>query len=322
MARALIFGGSGFVGTHLARHLVQEQKMEVISADLHPPSVRVDGVEHVHADVRKPIELDDDREVDVVFNVAAIHRVPGHEDHEYFDTNVAGAHHVTDYCDRRQVARLVFTSSISVYGPSEEALSETSPLRPTTAYGKSKQQAEEIHRAWQQGDDRRRLVIVRPAVVFGPGENGNFTRLASALQKGTFVYPGRRDAIKACGYVLDLVSSMSFALDLDRPVFLYNFAYPGPHTLERICESFRQTAGLHRPRGSIPAWFMLMAAGIAESVPGVEAKTGISRTRVRKLLESTNILPTVLEAEGFPFRFDLDSALSDWYRKEPKGQFL
>lgn len=322
LSHVLIFGGSGFVGTHLARRLANKPGTKVTLADILPPKFPIDGVAYIEADVREPIQIDVEDPIDLVINTAAVHRVPGHQDYEYYETNVNGARNVIQFCERHEVARLVFTSSISVYGPSEEALTEASTLVPTTAYGKSKQQAEEIHIAWQQASPERRLVIVRPAVIFGPGENGNFTRLAAALKRGTFVYPGRRDAIKACGYVLDLVSSIEFALDLDRPFFLYNFAHPARNTTEKICEAFRSVAGFHRPIGSIPQWLILTVAAIAEFVPGVEAKTGISRTRVRKLMESTNILPATLEAEGFKFEYDLESALADWLAHPPTGQFV
>ena len=51
----------------------------------------------------------------------------------------------------------------------------------------------------------RQLLIVRPGVVFGKGENGNFTRLYWAIRGHKFAYPGRKDTIKACIYVKELV---------------------------------------------------------------------------------------------------------------------
>src|SRR5256885_10959409 len=55
-----------------------------------------------------------------VFNLAAVHRTPGHPDHEYYDTNVAGALNVTAWCESQEIDSLAFTSSISVYGPTED----------------------------------------------------------------------------------------------------------------------------------------------------------------------------------------------------------
>ncbi len=54
---------------------------------------------------------------------------------------------------------------------------ESSELTPATAYGRSKRLAEIIHQRWRGANGARRLATVRPAVVFGPGERGNFSYL-------------------------------------------------------------------------------------------------------------------------------------------------
>src|SRR5207248_1642168 len=125
---AIVFGGAGFVGSHLIRELAAGGAREIVCADLESPRTRLDGVRYVQCDVRSPIDVDG--HFDVAFNLAAVHRTPGHADHEYFETNVEGARNVTDFCRRRDVSEIVFTSSISVYGPNEERLTEASELQP------------------------------------------------------------------------------------------------------------------------------------------------------------------------------------------------
>lgn len=49
------------------------------------------------------------------------------------------------------------------------------------------------------------LTIVRPGIVYGKGEHGNMTRLYRGQKKGYFFYAGRKDTIKACIYVKELV---------------------------------------------------------------------------------------------------------------------
>lgn len=115
---------------------------------------------------------------DIIFNFAAVHRTPGHEDYEYFETNIKRAENVTNFAVKYGIKKIVFTSSIAPYGAAEELKSETTLATPNTAYGISKLVAEKIHMIWQNGDiENRQLTIVRPGVVFGKGENGNFTRL-------------------------------------------------------------------------------------------------------------------------------------------------
>lgn len=315
--QAVVFGGAGFIGTHLVAALVRGGA-SVLVADLQAPNELPSGARFERVDVRAPIEIDPGDPDPLVFNLAAVHRTPGHPDHEYFETNVAGARHVTEFCARLGVSSLFFTSSISVYGPTEEPRVETSPLTPASAYGKSKLEAEGIHREWAEGGDGRRLVVVRPAAVFGPGENGNFTRLARGLRKGFFLYPGRRDTLKACGYVDDLIGSLFFMWDAADPVVTYNYAYPEPPTLEAICTAFHEVGGLPSPRGTIPTAPMLAVARLL-SAAGLKT---FDPERVSKLVASTNIRPGELSERGFPYETDLRSAIARWRDADPSGQFV
>ena len=81
-----------------------------------------------------------------VFNFAAVHRTPGHEDHEYFETNINGAENVVAFAEKYNRKKIVFTSSIAPYGAAEEEKFETTLETPNTAYGISKLVAEKIHR--------------------------------------------------------------------------------------------------------------------------------------------------------------------------------
>lgn len=315
--RAVVFGGAGFIGGHLTAAL-RAAGASVLVADVADPRRPLpDGVAFARCDVRKPIEVDPGGPDPLVFNLAAVHRTPGHADHEYFDTNVAGATNVTDFCRRSDVSSLFFTSSIAVYGPTEVAVTEESELRPTSAYGASKARAEEIHRDWLGGGEGRRLVVVRPAAIFGPGEGGNFTRLAGALRKGTFLYPGRKDTLKGCGYVEDLVASLLFMWGRATPEVVYNFGYPQPPTLESICEAFVRVGHLHHPMGTIPSGPVMTAARVLNAA-GLKT---FDPQRVQKLFHSTNVVPARLVAEGFEYGTDLEGAIARWYAGA-QGEFV
>ena len=90
MTTIAIFGGSGFIGSFLAeRWLAQGLADKVVIADIRP-SLQADlpGITYKKIDVREAIPTDLCQETpDWIFNFAAVHREPGHEAHEYFDTN-------------------------------------------------------------------------------------------------------------------------------------------------------------------------------------------------------------------------------------------
>jgi nucleoside-diphosphate-sugar epimerase len=321
---AVIFGGHGFIGSHLARHLASTGRhSRIVSADIAPaPRFRSEGVEYIHCDVRAPIDADLVPGVTEIYNLAAVHITPGHRDDEYYWTNLSGALNVTDFARRANVNTLVFTSSISVYGPDEGAKSECSALKPVSSYGRSKFLSEQIHQRWlEESPGTRKLIIIRPAVIFGYQEHGNFTRLANLLDRRTFLYPGRKDTIKACGYVKDLIRSVEFATKLDQNLIVYNFAFDQPLTTEDICDAFCNVANFQRPKWVIPIGLFLIGGWLFECLRRIGIRTSINRERILKLFLSTNVVPKRLQDLQFTRSFDLEGALEDWKSDSSSSRF-
>jgi nucleoside-diphosphate-sugar epimerase len=331
-----IFGGTGFIGTHFTQHLLREKLAEKINlVDLEPPrnepysallqeGLRSGKVEFTQWDVRKsiPTSLLPIRP-ELIVNLAAVHREPGHEPREYFETNIYGAENVCAYASFIGCPRMVFTSSISPYGPSEGLKDESSLPIPETPYGSSKLVAETLHRAWQASRPGRKLLILRPGVVFGPGENGNVTRLIRSVVKGYFIYVGNRKVHKAGGYVKDLCHVVQFGLkhqDVSGEDFvLMNFSINPTPTLERYVDAIREVAGCRRPLISIPRPLLLGTSYVIDAVAGVaHVKHSLSPVRVRKLFRSTSIDPKRLRDLEYKWRFSLEDAFRDWQEARPE----
>ena len=300
---AIIFGGSGFIGTHLTEEL-ESQGFTVIIADLVPPTRK--KLTFLPCDVRNKVDLKLDSRPEIVFNLAAVHRTPGHAPSEYYETNVNGAKNITRWATDNAIKRIIFTSSISVYGPNENLLDENAIPAPTSDYGKSKLMAEEIHCQWQNDDPQNRSVVIcRPAVVFGRGEQGNFTRLAKALKGRYFFFPGGRVTRKASGYVKDATRSMIFFAEKDLRQIVYNFSFPKNYTIGEICDTFCSISKYAKPI-SIPV------AQVGKVLSKVGGPLGSLGQRSLKLVFPTNIAPTKLQEFGFTWKYDLESALNDW----------
>lgn len=331
----IITGGTGFIGTHLTK-LIHELHPEasIYNLDIVKPGMPNPVVKNykpavlqgkklqsiwIDCDVRKPIHNLPfiPTEDDVIFNFAAVHRTPGHEDHEYFETNILGAEHITDFAEKYGIKKIVFTSSIAPYGAAEELKKETTLPTPNTAYGISKLVAEKIHRIWQNGDsDNRQLTIVRPGVVFGHGENGNFTRLYWAMYSRKFAYPGRNDTIKACIYVKELVRFMLYRLENhEHGVELYNCCYEPAYTIQHIVEAMKKVTGVKAFVPEIPNWIIMPVATIAKCIG---SPMGICPARVKKLQISTNICGAKLKNSGYDFKWSFEEALNDWFEDNDK----
>jgi nucleoside-diphosphate-sugar epimerase len=321
--KALVLGGGGFIGSHLLKYLSSTGEYDLlVSGDIKKPRFDVPGVQYKTIDVCQPIPDDVCPGCTEIYNLAAVHTTPGHEDWEYYWTNVLGATHACDFARRQGVNQIVFTSSIAVYAPTEDPLDEDVDCKPISAYGRSKFAAEKIHKLWQaEQPETRKLVVIRPGVIYGYTERGNFTRLAKLLPKKRFAYPGRKDTIKSCGYVKDLVRSFRFVLDLQKPVITYNFCHPNRYTSEDICNAFSRVAGFPVANRVLPLSLMLTAGRVFEIASKLGLKTSINRARVMKLNRSTNIIPKNLTQMQFNFQYDLDSSLKDWQATSSGGNF-
>lgn len=322
-SQVIVFGGAGFVGTHLLARLISSERYDrVVAIDIGKPRRAIEGVEYLLHDVREPLPVSLSNGIPTeIFNLAAVHVTPGHPDGDYYYTNVMGAVNVCQFANAIDCKTIIFTSSISIYGPSEAALDENSRPAPVSAYGRSKLAAEKIHSLWQAEDPTRRLTIVRPAVIYGLYEQGNFSRLSRLLARKVFVYPGRTDTIKSCGYVKDLISSMLYMAARNDGLSIYNFCYEHRYKISEICAAFSHVAGYQLPRSTIPMWFMNLAVLPFEALHQIGIKTGINRDRIRKLWFSTNILPGRLIADGFTFEYDLKSSLAEWKAESRANDF-
>lgn len=319
----IIFGGAGFIGTHLIHKLktIYNPGVDhIIVVDIVMPGEEGvvpgvvehnDGVEYIRGDVRKPIKLDfSETENDIIFNLAAVHRTPGHQEHEYFETNILGAQSVTTFAKQRNIKQIVFTSSIAPYGASEDLKTENSLPMPNSPYGISKLVAEEIHKAWAESSHDNKLIVLRPGIVFGKGEHGNYTRLYWGIRKRYFCFTGRKDTIKACIYVKDLVEFMIHCLTKESGIYLYNCTYEPAPSIEKICDDIMLATNMKRWIPLIPGWMLMFAANILGPLGG--KKVGIHPERVKKLMISTNISGKKMAME-YQYKYSVQSAIADWF---------
>ena len=318
MLRCVIFGGTGYIGTMLARHFAGQAGVEeIILADLKPPTEPLPArTRYVRSDVREPItgELLGVQS-DWIFNFAAIHREPGHAEHEYFDTNLRGARHVTAYAESTACPSLFFTSSIASYGPTNGPTSEASPNYPRTPYGITKYSAEIIHEVWQRSAPGRRLVVCRPGVIYGPGDPGNILRMIRAVKRGYFFFPGDTGIRKSYGYIYGLLESISFMMARPEPHLIYNYVEPETETIADLVAITREFLGTRAPVIGLPQGLLVTAAEAIQRLTG--GRSPIHPVRVRKAATPTHIIPARLQELGFTFQYGFRRSLPHWKERTP-----
>jgi nucleoside-diphosphate-sugar epimerase len=315
----VIFGGAGFIGTHLAQHFLKTGRFSHVHlADIRKsPLEGQPGISCSTTDVRESIPSSlIDQTPEWIFNLAAIHREPGHEAYEYFDTNLAGARNVCEYAEAVSCSNIYFTSSIAVYGPTTGPTSESSPIQPTTPYGGSKYPAECIHQGWRRAGEGRRLMISRPGVVYGPGDPGNIMRMLRAIKKGYFAYPGNPDIKKSYAYIFGFIESVEFVMDRDDPEIICNYVETPTQPLKGIVEAAKKFLDCKALVFPLPLWFLVPASRLVQAVLG--SRNPVHPVRVRKAATSTHIIPQTLLDLRFKFKYDFLSSLEHWRATTPE----
>lgn len=330
----VLFGGNGFVGAHYAGHLLDTHpRARLFLCDIAPldharfaprlvEALRDPRCTFVQTDIRNPIPpIAMDGSLDLVVNLAAVHREPGHAASEYWECNVPGAENVTAFVRAAGCRTLLFVSSISPYGLGDGARDERTLAMPSSPYGASKLVAEKIHLAWQSESSENRLLIARPGVIFGAGEGGNVTRMIRFLRRGLFFYFGNQEVRKSGLFVKELCSMFDWGLSrLHEPGFwnlrpgaaIFNASFAPPPSVREYADAIRQVGGFTRPVGRIPYRLLYILSYAFFGIGGIHP------VRVRKLVRPNLILPTFLIEQGYQWRWTLQEAFKDWKREMPR----
>ena len=101
----LITGSSGFIANHLIYKLRDNFDCNIYGIDL-KTSLNITYV----FDVRKKFKnLKIPKQIDLIINLAAIHREPGHQPYEYYDTNILGAENICELSEKFGCNQIIFT---------------------------------------------------------------------------------------------------------------------------------------------------------------------------------------------------------------------
>jgi nucleoside-diphosphate-sugar epimerase len=251
-----------------------------------------------------------------VYNLAAEHRDNVRPVDRYHQVNVIGAHHTCDAAERLHIERLVFTSTVAVYGLPENEVDETAPVRPFNDYSRTKLAAEQVFRAWAERAPGRSLTIVRPTVVFGPGSRGNVHLLLEQIARGRSLVIGDGRNRKSMAYVGNLAEFLVHALGFGPGVHLYNYVDKPDLDMNGLVALANQTLGRGRLL-RIPYGLAMAAGAVSDWLGRVTGQQlPISRIRVKKYAAETRFAAERIAGTGFTPRDSLYDALVATIRHE------
>lgn len=319
MSKILITGGSGFIGSHFHSAIPEEQ---IINLDLNKPTFK-SGAVFVQGDIRSEHDVRSalaGGNVSTILSLAAKHHDFGVGHDEYFDTNEDGTAVICKVAAEFKIKRIIFFSSVAVYGLRPEISTEAMDPQPDNPYGASKLAGEKVLQKWVDEDPGRSVLIIRPALVFGPNNMANMRNLIRQIDSGLYFHLGKADNVKSIAYVENLVAATLFLKERMKPgISVFNYADEPQLTTRQIANVIAETLGkkisltIPKPLGIIMGLpFDLMIKLTGKNLP-------ISTVRIKKLGTQTYHSAQKLFTGGFKPQYSTIYGLKkmvEWYRQE------
>lgn len=303
-----IIGGSGFIGTRLA-HRLKSSGIEFRIIDIKESKSFPNHT--VIADVRSLEVLN--RAVSgstTIINLAAEHRDNVLPLSLYDEVNVGGAENVCKAAETNGIERIVFTSSVAVYGFAPIGTDESGEFNPFNDYGRTKLEAESIFKAWrEQAANNRMLTVVRPTVVFGEGNRGNVYNLLRQIASGKFAMIGNGENVKSMAYVENIAAFLEFSLNLPVAMHCYNYIDKPDFSMNRLVGVVHKVLGKKPSRFRLPYFIGFTIGWIFDCISLVTRKDfPISAIRVKKFCSNSMFNSSAAEL-GFVAPVELQDGL-------------
>lgn len=326
MTTVLVTGANGFLGTVVVKELSQAgYDVRAMVHSLPSNALFPAGVDVVSGDVRdeeamKRVAARCEGVVHLAGKAHALDEGDGNEG-AYYHTNVEGTKHVLDGAASAHVQRVIFVSSVKVFGESTEGcIDETAAPNPQTVYARSKWQAEQL--VSEYGKRTGSLAIsLRLPMVYGPTEKGNLYRMISAIDHGRFPPFPKIDNQRSLVHVRNVAQAIVCCLRQVRTrLDAYIVADAQPYSTTQLYESLCLGLGKSPPSWRVPLGLLKGAAGFGDLLRmGTGRAVSLTSSTLRKLIESAWYSPAAIGRDlGYYPSFSFDHAIPDlvtFYRK-------
>ncbi|MFJ5358494.1 NAD-dependent epimerase/dehydratase family protein [Pectobacterium sp. CHL-2024] len=310
-----VIGGSGFIGTVLARRL----KKENLSFKILDKNKSQEFPSHwEYCDVTKidtliPVLKD----VHTIINLAAEHKDNVNPISLYYDVNVTGAKNVCEAAKINSIKNIIFTSSVAVYGFVEKETGEDGEYHPFNHYGKSKLEAEYVYDTWVAESPDNKLVTIRPTVVFGENNRGNVYNLFRQIASGKFLMIGSGDNQKSMAYVENIAAFIHYVTGLSEGKYVFNYIDKPDFTMNELTKIITQALGKKESNIRVPYAVGLLGGycfDVLSKMTGREFP--VSSIRIKKFCARTQFKSNLINDFDFVAPVPLSEGIARTVRNE------
>ncbi len=312
-----VVGGSGFIGTRLVLRLIKNTN-HLVSVYDKKLFNKFKDITVIGDILDRNSLLESIPEGSIVVNLAAEHKDDVRPLSKYYDVNVDGARNICSAARLKNVNKIIFTSSVAVYGFAKIGTDELGTIAPFNEYGRTKFAAEQIYKEWQseQPEDRS-LIIIRPTVVFGERNRGNVYNLLKQIVSGRFLMVGNGKNRKSMAYVENLCAFLEHCLVFKSGVYVYNYVDKPDFTMNSLVSTINKSIGKKSCyKIHLPYWFGVTVGHAFDLISSITKKRfAISSIRIKKFC-TDSVYNTAVDETGFVPPVPLLQALDQTLRYE------
>jgi dihydroflavonol-4-reductase len=276
--KVFVTGGTGFIGTRVADMLLErgDQVAALVRSEAAAEKMRRRGALPVIGNITDRLSMVDAmRGSDVVFHIAGWYKIGSRQQEEAETINVEGTRQVLELAVELGVPRIVYTSTIAVFGDTRGQMVDESYRPPAgqpflTEYDRTKWKAhyEIAEPLIQRGAP---IIIVMPGGVYGPGDPSLVGEILRWYLRGWLpLLPGPHTTL-TFAHVDDIARGHLLAAEQGKPGEAYIMAGP-PLTLRELTQMAAELTHRPAPRGEVPRSllqpFAPLMAHVARYLPG------------------------------------------------------
>lgn len=297
----LVTGASGFVGRGLVPYLAAQGVGGVATGRTAPAGLIGGWIGATRTGVLAGAEAPGPIEAVVHLEVRQHVPRPRPSDAADFErVNVGNTREWLDWAGRAGVAKFIFLSSIKAVAASPEPRFEDAPPTGADPYGRSKAAAESLVQEWALAQPGRSAAILRPAPVYGPGNEANLAAFVRQVLQGRPCLVGDGATRKSIVSCANLAAAILFAATSAAPgCEIFNVSDRETHSMAEIAGLIARLGGAPAPKAIPTALAGLIArvGDLGEAVTGWDFP--LTTPRLRAIRETTVFPCDKLVAAGF-----------------------